>query len=189
MIKRALSLILVLALSLSLCPWLWPRRPGRPTFLRISLNTELTFSEIEYRRIDTAPILEEMDSIRALAADENQAEAVAQRFQALADQVMELLTMYTLSNILVYQDAANSAYVEENTYTHSAYLETADAFSLLIRDLLASPCGAWMRQQLSQADADYYSTYQAMTSEEMARARRSSRCFRSTSWPPSEAMR
>ena len=95
---------------------------------------------------------------------------MAQRFQALADQVMELLTMYTLSNILVYQDAANSAYVEENTYTHSAYLETADAFSLLIRDLLASPCGAWMRQQLSQADADYYSTYQAMTSEEMARA-------------------
>lgn len=168
--KRALSLILIVALSLSLCPWAMAAETRETDFFEDQPHTELTFSEIEYRRIDTAPILEEMDSIRALAADENQAEAVAQRFQALADQVMELLTMYTLSNILVYQDAANSAYVEENTYTHSAYLETADAFSLLIRDLLASPCGAWMRQQLSQADADYYSTYQAMTSEEMARA-------------------
>lgn len=168
--QRALSLILVLALALGLCPSAMAEDLRETDFFEDQPHTELTFSEIEYRRIDAAPILEEIEAVRALAADEDQADALAQRFQALAEQMMELLTMYTLSDILVYQDAANETYAEENAYTHGVYLEVADAFSLLIRDILDSPHGTWMRQQLNEVDIAYYSGYEAMTEEEMALA-------------------
>lgn len=168
--RKILSLILVIALALGACPLAMATEARETDFFEDQPHTELTFSEIEYRRIDTAPILEAMESIRALSADADEVRTVAAEFESVAEQVMELMTMYILSDILMYQDAANETYASENAYAYSAYLEAADAFSLLIRDILASPCGDWMRQQLSAADAEYYSNYEAQTEDDVRRA-------------------
>lgn len=51
--KKALSLALVIALVLSLCPWAMAAEVRETDFFEPQPHTELTFDEIEYRHIDT----------------------------------------------------------------------------------------------------------------------------------------
>lgn len=168
--KKALSLALVFALVLSLCPWAMASEVRETDFFEDQPHTELSFDEIEYKHIDIEPLLTAMEEIRSLMADENEVSTVADQFHALADQMMELLTMYILSDILTYCDVTNESYVEESVYTYSAYMVAADEFSLLIHDLLGSPCADFLKEQLSEDDLAYYLAYEAMTDEELALA-------------------
>lgn len=168
--KKALSLALVIALVLSLCPWAMAAEVRETDFFEPQPHTELTFDEIEYRHIDTEPILSAMEEIRALMVSGDNEEAVSDKFDALTDQLMELATMYVLSNILTYRDVTNETYVEEYIYTYSAYLVVVDEFSILVQELLDSPCAGFLAEQLSEEDLAYYLSYEAMTDEEFALA-------------------
>lgn len=164
--KKALSLALVFALILSLCPWAMAADVRETDFFEDQPHTELNFSEIEYKHIEIEPILAAMEEIRGLMASADNADAVAEKFNAVADQVMEMVTMSSIASILTYQDATNASYVEEQTYMDAALNDVVDAFSLLICDLLASPCAHFLTEQLTEDDLEYYQSYEAMTEEE-----------------------
>ena len=70
--------------------------------------------------METQPILDAMEEVRGLMADKANEEAAAKKFEAVTDQVMELMTMYTLADIRSYQDATNESYVAESEYMNTA---------------------------------------------------------------------
>jgi len=164
--KKALSLALVFALVLSLCPWAMAADTRETDFFEGQPHTELGFDEIEYKHIETEPILAAMEEIRSLMDSADNADAVAGKFASVTGQLMELITMSSIASILTYQDVTNASYVEEQAYMDAALNDMVDAFSLLVCDLLASPCGSFLTEQLSEADLEYYKCYEAMTEEE-----------------------
>lgn len=168
--KRVLSLVLVLALALSLCPWALAAESRETDFFEDQPHTELNFDEIEYKHIEAEPILAAMEEIRGLMVDAANEETVAEKFDAVADQYMELYTMYIIANILVNQDATNETYTDEFAYTYSILLSANDKFIGLCRDLLKSPCAAFLKAQMTEEDIEFYLDYEDMTEEEQVRA-------------------
>ncbi len=164
--RKLISLALALSLVLSLCPWAMAADTRETDFFEDQPHTELSFDEIEYKHMEAEPILAVIEEIRGLMADANNADAVAEKFDSLTDQLMELMTMYSLSNIRICQDVNNESYEEEFNYTYGVYLDAADAFGLLLRDLLDSPCGTFLTGELTGEDLAYYRDYEAMTEEE-----------------------
>lgn len=164
--KKLLSLALALSLVLTLCPWAMAADTRETDFFEDQPHTELSYDQIEYKHMETQPILDAMEEVRGLMADKANEEAAAKKFEAVTDQVMELMTMYTLADIRSYQDATNESYVAESEYMNTAWNDVVDAFSLLIRDLLASPCAGFITALLSEEDIAYYKDYEAMTEEQ-----------------------
>ena len=127
---------------------------------------------MEYRHIDTAPLLEEMTAIQALASDAANAAAVEERFDAVMDQMMELLTMYNLVYIQHSQNVMDETAASELEYTSDAYTKVADGISILMKAVLESPCAAFLKEQLTEEDVEYYLAYEPMTEEELALSQR-----------------
>ncbi len=165
--RKLISLALALSLVLSLCPWAMAADTRETDFFEDQPHTELSFDEIEYKHMEAEPILAVIEEIRGLMADANNADAVAEKFDSLTDQLMELMTMYSLSNVLFYLDVTNETYEAENQYTYSVYLTVYDEFGILMSELLRSPCGDYAKSQLSEEDLAYFMDYEAMTQEEM----------------------
>ena len=166
--KKTLSLALVFALVLSIYPCAMAAELRETDFFEDQPHTHLSFDEIEYRHIDTEPILLAMDEIRALMGSEANEEVVSAKFDELIDQLTEMETMDDLTTILTSCDATNETYAEEYIYINSARLAVADAACVLIRELLCSPCAGFLEEQLSEADIAYYISYESMTDEELA---------------------
>ena len=165
--KKLLSLVLVFAMTLTLAPWAMAAEVRETDFFEDLPHSDLDFDQMQYRHLEVQPMLETMERIRALMGNEAEVRTVAAEFDALTAQIMELMTMYTLVNIQVSMDATSETYSSEYLYTYSAYMTVVDAFSALCRDLLASPCASFLKEQLSAADLAYYTDYQEMSQEDM----------------------
>ena len=170
--KKLLTLLLVLSLVLSLCPAALAAEGGvRETdFFTDQPHADVNYADMEYKHIDSKPILEEMDKIRELLADSANAKAVEENFNKFADQFLEVVTMYQLLNIKTYQDVTDDEAAAELEYTSSLYMTVADALILFIQDILESPCGEFLREQLTEEDLAYYTEYEALTEEQIARS-------------------
>ena len=170
--KKLLTLLLVLSLALSLCPAALAAEGGvRETdFFIDQPHADVNYADMEYKHIDSKPILEEMDTIRELLADSANAKAVEENFNKFADQFLEVVTMYQLLNIKTYQDVTDDEAAAELEYTSSLYMTVADALILFIQDILESPCGEFLREQLTEEDLAYYTEYEALTEEQIARS-------------------
>lgn len=165
--KKLLSLLLTLSLLLSLCPAALAADDVRETdFFTDQEHADVDYADMEYEHIDGEPILEEMKAVAELAADSAKAGEVEERFNALADEFMNVLAMYTLINIRTYQDVYDEEATEEYSYTIGLYYDVADALTLLIKAILESPCAAFLEEQLTEEDLEYYLSYEAMTDEE-----------------------
>lgn len=165
--KKLLSLLLTLSLLLSLCPAALAADDVRETdFFTDQEHTDVNFADMEYEHIDGEPILEEMKAVAELAADATKAGEVEERFNALADEFMNVLCMYTLISIRHDQNVYDEEAMEEVSYTNSLYYNVADELTLLIKAILESPCAAFMKEQLTEEDVEYYLTYGGMTDKE-----------------------
>ena len=170
--KRILTLLLVLSLLLSLCPTALAAEGGvRETdFFTDQPHADVDYADMAYRHIDGGPILAEMEEIRALLDDGANAKKAEEAFGRLSGQYLEMVTMYTLADIRTYQDVTDEEAAAELEYTQNLCVTASDALILLIQDILESPCGGFLRRQLTQEDIEYYTEYEAMTQEEIDRA-------------------
>lgn len=170
--KKILSLLLTFSLLLSLCPAALAAEDGvRETNLFSDQpHADVDFADMTYRHIESGPILEEMEEIRKLLPDGANEKEVEEAFLTFADQFMEVLTMYKLVFIRTYQDVTDEEAAAEHEYATTLYATVADALILLIQDILESPCGGFLREQLSEEDIAYYTEYEAMTEEQLARS-------------------
>ncbi|MDE7218513.1 MAG: S-layer homology domain-containing protein [Oscillospiraceae bacterium] len=170
--KKLLTLLLAFSLLLSMCPAALAAEGGtRETdFFTDQPHADVNYSDMEYKHIDSAPILAEMKEIRELLADGNNAKEVEESFNKFADQFLEIVTMYQLINIKTYQDVTDEEASAELEYTNDLYMTVADALVLLIQDILESPCDEFLRKQLTEEDIEYYTGYEALTEEQKARS-------------------
>ena len=79
-----------------------------------------------------------------------------------------VLTMYSLLNIQTYLDVTDTDLALEQARVAGVYTELADGLSILMRDILNSPCAAFLEEQLTEEDIEYYKNYEPMTEEELA---------------------
>lgn len=168
--KRALTLLLVFAMLLSACPIaLAADTETRETnFFPQQPHEDVDYAAMEYKHIDAEPLLKEMEAIQALLPDAANAAAVEERFTAVMDQMMELLTMYTLINIRHSQNVMDETAASEMEYTAETYSKVADAVSVLMKETLNSPCADFLKALLTEEDLAYYMAYEPMTEEQLA---------------------
>ena len=170
--KRALSLLLVLAMLLSACPVALAAEEDAGTretsFFPQQEHADVDYADMEYKHIEIEPILEEVSAIQALLTDAANAGNVEERFLAVMSQMMEMLTMYQLASIRQSANVMDEEAADELTYLSGAYSKLGDAVSLLIKAMLESPCGAFLKEELTEEDLEYYSEYEAMSEEELA---------------------
>jgi len=169
--KRALTLLLVFAMLLSACPIaLAADADGtRETdFFPQQPHSDVDYADMEYKHIDVEPLLEEMTAIQTLLTDAANAAAVEERFEAVMDQMMELLTMYSLVSIQHSQNVMDETASSELEYASDACTKVADGACILMKAVLKSPCAAFLEEQLTEDDLIYYLAYEPMTEEELA---------------------
>lgn len=166
--KKLLTLLLVLSLLLGLCPAaLAAEGEVRETdFFTDQPHADVDYADMAYEHLEAEPILAEIAALRTLTGSQSNAKEVEERFQALADRVLYLITMYKLIDIQTCQNASDETAAAEQEYTYDIYLDVVDELSLLIGDILRSPCAAFLKGQLSEEDTDYYLSYEAMSEEE-----------------------
>ena len=168
---RLAALTLALAMLLSTTAWAADggldldalARSARDTsFFTPRHHTELNFDEIEYEHIDPAPLLAEIDALRALSADAENTEAFRTRFLALADDYERLTAMDQLLDIRRYADAKDAWAAAEYAKVNAEWTAVTDAFSGLVRDALSSPCAAALDGLLSDGARQKYLGYSDM---------------------------
>ncbi|MBQ9459024.1 MAG: S-layer homology domain-containing protein [Oscillospiraceae bacterium] len=130
-------------------------------------HTELRYDEIAYEHIDTAPLLKEIDELRALFADAKNAEEFGRRVFALADEIERMQAMLCILDNMTYADAKNEWAVSEFQKVSEEETTTRDAFDRLIRDALNSPCASVLTACMDEKAVRRALAYQDMTDEEI----------------------
>lgn len=166
--KKLLTLLLVLSLLLAMCPAGLAAEARETDFFTDQPHADVNYADMTYEHLEAAPFLEEMEAIRALLSSGSNAKAVEERFDALTDRVLYLVTMYRLIDIRTYQNATDETAAAELEHTYEVYLDVSDALCLLVRAILESPCAGFLKPQLSEEDQAYYLDYEAMSAEEKA---------------------
>lgn len=166
--KKLLTLLLALAFVFCSVPAASAETAAmRDTdFFTPRAHTDLHYSDITYRHIDTAPILREIEALGALSADAANAAAFERRFAAVNEQVEKLSAMLTLLDIGTYADASDEANAAAYDLAVDEFLEVADAFNRLVRDTLSSPCANALAKQMSEQVQQEFLNYEDMTDTE-----------------------
>lgn len=167
--RRLLALLLTVALALSLTATALAseKETVRETnFFTDQEHASVSFSDMEYVHIDTKPILDEITAIRSLLTNTANANEAVERFTAVVDSLLELITMDTLAYIRQSQNVMDEEAAEELAYCEAASTEVSDALSQLARDALLSPCGEIFKKDMTEEDVEYYLDYSDMTDEQ-----------------------
>lgn len=169
--KKILTVLLTFSLLLSMCPAaLAAEETGarETSFFSEREHADTDYADMTYEHIEVDPLLEEMTAIQALAADAANAAEAEERYNAVIDRLIEMVTMYTLISIRQSANVMDEEAAAEKAYLTGAYDVAADAYSLMMRALLESPCGAFLRELLTEDDVAYYLEYEARSEEELA---------------------
>lgn len=175
--KRLAALLLAFALLLPTTAWAAEddldldalASAARDTsFFTPRRHTELNYDEIEYEHIDPAPVLAEIDALRALSADAKNEAEFKTRLLALADKYERMIAMCYLVDFRVYADSKDEWAVAEYAKIEAELITVEDAFFGLVRDALSSPCAAVLDGILSDGARQKYLDYGTMTDEEKA---------------------
>ncbi|MBD5161749.1 MAG: hypothetical protein HDT14_07030 [Oscillibacter sp.] len=169
--KKILTLLLAFSLLLSMCPAALAAEEAGvrgTSFFSGREHAGMDYADMAYEHIEVEPLLEEMTAIQALAADAANAAEAEERCSAVIDRLMEMATMYTLISIRQSANVMDEEAAAEKAYLTGAYDVAIDAYSLMMRALLESPCGAFLRELLTEENAAYYLGYEARSEEELA---------------------
>lgn len=166
--KRLISLLLAVLLALSAAPAALASEAGvRETdFFTDQPHSDLPFEEMTYEHLELEPFLEEAEAVRALLKSPANAGTVRQRYDALSDRLDLAVTMLTLATIHSYQDTSDQETADEVTYATLLCTDMQDAYILLSKDVLSSPCGGFLKERLSEEEVAAYLSYAAMSDEE-----------------------
>ena len=137
---------------------------------RLSRYCKLELIELPEQRLPESPspaeiaraLSREAEAIRALAEKASNETAVRRRYDALSDQLDLAVTMLTLAMIRSYQDTGDQALAEEMAYATLLCTDMQDAYILLGRDVLSSPCGSFLRQRLTAEEIAAYLSYTSL---------------------------
>ena len=168
--KRLLSLLMALCLCLGMLPAAALAAEDEPrdtNFFTQREHTDLKYEDLEYARPDGEAILAKMEEARALLADKANMEKVSALFDSIGEDFAQVRTMYALCNIQAYQDVTSEAWDELEVLRDLAS-NLSDQLSILMKDILNSPCDVFLAEQLDEESVEYYKNYTPMTEEQLA---------------------
>ena len=159
--RKLLAALMAFTILFSLCPTALAdsQEPRQTAFFTSQPHTDLDYSEMTYRRPDAKAVLAEMEELRGLLDDAENAKAVQELFDVLVNRYMEAQTMAALAELEACRNAASSQAAQELEAAYNACTAIAGAFPLLMRDILNSPCGDFLKDQLGALTAAYYMQY------------------------------
>lgn len=169
--KKLLSLLVSFALLLALCPAALAAEDGdvrETNFFTEQTHADVNFEDMEFQRVDTDQFLADIAALEELAGDAANTDAVKEAFYPLMDRYLDLVTMYRLANIRSSQDVMDKQAQDDFRYASSTLDTIPDALSLMMKTLLASPCGEFLKEELTEEDIEYYTSYEPMTEEQIA---------------------
>ena len=165
--KKLLALALVLAMSVSFVPSVWAAEARDTDFFTPRDHADINFADMTYVATDVDAVKAQMDEVRALAADAANVEAVEAGFLEAADSYSMGVTMYILASIYSSMDYTDEAAAEREAEALQNIMLVDDALSLLIRDILASPCASALDDYVPEGDRDYYAAYEGLSDEDL----------------------
>lgn len=171
--RKLLAILLAFTLLLSMCSTALASQEGevRETdFFTDQPHADLDFSEIKYKRVDAESVLAQMEELRSLLDDAANSGAAEERFNLLTGRLTEAMTMYSLAEIMSCQNASDGQAAQELEASYSACLTISDGLTALVRDILSSPCSAFLTAQLSEAEANYYLAYRGASKTQLAQS-------------------
>lgn len=169
--KKAVSLFLALCLMVSCGTAAMAARTDvrQTSFFRHDLyHTDQDFSEFEYKHIEAEPILEKIKSIRDLLDDAANAAQVERMFWEVDDQLLEMMTMQGLLIVRAYLDVNDEESADQLAYVEQALETLQDAEFALARDILNSPCAAFLKEALNEDQVKKYLEYGEMDPDTLA---------------------
>ena len=161
---RLICIILTLALALTLSGGALAAEEVRQTdFFAGVLHSQTDFADMEYRRIEPEPILALIDQARELLDDASNAARVEELYDQISGDFLELSTM----RILIYIRACQDIWDEEAAAEYARCAEQEDlmndAIRALARDILNSPCAAFLEERLGPDAAERFGQYEELT--------------------------
>lgn len=169
--KKLLTLLLTFSLLLSMCPIALAAEEAdtRETDAFTEReHADVDYADMEYTHIEVEPLMEEMAAIKELAADAANAAEVEERYNAVIERVLDMVTMYVLVDIRQSANVMDEEAAAEVTYLSGALDVVDNEYSLLLRALLESPCDAFLKELLTEDDVAYYLEYESKSEEELA---------------------
>lgn len=168
--RKLLALTLAAAICLSALPvGAFAAEESRHTdFFTQREHTELSFEDLEYVRPDAEAILARLEELRSLLDDEANMEKVSGLFDAIGEDFIMVQTMYSLCNIRAYQDVTDEVAWEELEVLGDLASNLGDQLSILLKEILFSPCAPFLEEQLDEESIEYYKDYEPMTEEQLA---------------------
>lgn len=167
--KRFLSLLLSFTLLLAVTPAAMAKEDNiRKTHFFTEIDhADIDYDEIEYVHIERKAIMDRIKAVRALLPDKSNTQKAAEEVSAITDMIVEIETMNTLASIRHSQNVLDQDAADELAYTESICAEAIDAYNLLIRDALLSPCAGGLKSEMTEEDIALFSEYTAMTQDQL----------------------
>lgn len=169
--KKLLSLALAAAMCLSTLPvgaLAAEEEPRDTSFFTEQEHTDKKFEDLEYVRPDGEAILAKMEEIRSLLDDKANMEKVSALFDSIGEDFIMFQTMYSLCNIKSYQDVMDEEASGELEVLGDLGSNLSDQLSILLKEILLSPCAPFLEEQLDEESIEYYLAYEPMTEEQLA---------------------
>ncbi len=167
--RKLLAAFMAVTILFSLCPTaLANDSPRQTAFFTSQTHTELDYSEMAYTRINAKSVLAEMEELRALLDDSENAAAAEERFDMLTTRYQEAQTMSVLAELEACRNAADPQAAKELELSRTACTAIADALFQLMRDILRSPCGDFLEDRLGPSAAAYYRIYTPLPAKQQS---------------------
>ncbi len=165
--KRFLAVLLCVCMTAACLPAVSAAETVRETdFFEDQYHADVDYGDMEYEEMYFETFEAGADAIRALLGDGANAARVEELFTAFTDDFQKLSTMYYLMSIRCAHDVTDEYAAGELVRLDTVYTEAFDALAFLARDVLESPCGAFLRAQLSESEMEYYRNYGGATEEQ-----------------------
>lgn len=166
--RKLLAAFMAFTILCSLCPAVLANEnpePRQTAFFTSQPHTDLDYSEMTYTRMNTESVLAEMEALRILLDDGENAVAAEEGFDLLTKRCQEAQTMSALAELEACRNASDPQAAKELELSRAACTTISDALFQLMGDILRSPCGDFLEDRLGPSAA-YYRTYKPLPAKQ-----------------------
>lgn len=137
------------------------------TYSKKEERPEISFEDMEYIHYDTTEFYENMDTIRDLMTDGDNADTVLSSFDEMTEFQDELTKMYSLSNLYHSIDVTDEYYQKEYSYCYEVLSQTNVDIAVIAQEILSSACKKAAMNAWSKFDVAYYQNYQTNSQDQL----------------------
>lgn len=129
---------------------------------------EVDFEDMPYEHYDPTEFYDIVELIRDKMQAEKNVGEIEDLMEDLYDEFFRAVTYREIASIQNSIDVTDAYYIEEYSYSSDLVTEMNDAYNVLVRDILASPCGGTIKEEMTEEEIESFESYEDMTAEQNA---------------------